>query len=231
MVPERSLWYGWVRFLVRNGFFRTMGGLESIGEENIPATGPLIIAPNHLSNLDPPLVGCAQNRRQLTFMAKEELFEVPVFGRLIRSLGAFPIRRGETDTRSIREAIARLGEGRALLVFPEGSRGDGRSLRALNRGVGVLARRTGAAVVPVGIAGTEIVLPRGRRRPTRAPMKVAFGKPFTYAEVAPRGNETHGWSAFSHALESRIVAACASLGLALESTPAPPPGAPRSDLP
>jgi 1-acyl-sn-glycerol-3-phosphate acyltransferase len=123
MAAERSAWYAFVLRLVRNGFFRLItGGLRSIGEENIPKTGGVIFAPNHISNLDPPAVACGTNKRQLAFMAKEELFK-GLFGKIIASVGAYPVKRGESDTESIRKTMALLDEGRAVLVFPEGTRG------------------------------------------------------------------------------------------------------------
>src|SRR5436190_18063312 len=161
MPAERSAWYAFVLRLVRNGFFRLVtGGLRSIGEENIPKTGAVIFAPNHVSNLDPPAIACGTNKRQLAFMAKEELFKGP-FGKLIASVGAFPVRRGEGDTEAIRKTIALLEEGRAVLVFPEGTRGDGKQLGPINRGVAMLAKRTNATVLPIGVVGTHVVAPKG----------------------------------------------------------------------
>src|SRR5436190_23431548 len=120
MAGGRSAWYAFILRLVRNGFFRlTTGGLRSVGEENIPKTGAVIFAPNHVSNLDPPAVACGTNKRQLAFMAKEELFK-GLFGKLIASVGAYPVKRGEGDTESIRRRIELLEQGRAVLVFPEG---------------------------------------------------------------------------------------------------------------
>src|ERR1044071_4868828 len=105
MASERSSWYAFVLRLVRNSFFRLIpGGLGSVGEENIPRAGAVIFAPNHLSNLDPPAVACGTNKRQLAFMAKEELFK-GLFGKIIASVGAYAVRRGESDTESIRRTI------------------------------------------------------------------------------------------------------------------------------
>src|SRR2546423_1620035 len=101
MAPEKSAWYAFVRWAVRTFYFGLVtGGMRSVGEENIPRTGGVIVAPNHTSNLDPPVTSCG-TKRPIAFMAKEELFK-GIFGKIIASLGAFPVRRGETDTESIR---------------------------------------------------------------------------------------------------------------------------------
>lgn len=218
MKPQRSAWYGFVRALVRNGFFKPLGGLKTVGEANIPTEGALIVAPNHVSHLDPPIVACAQNRRQLTFMAKEDLFRVKILGPVIRSLGAFPVRRGESDTESIRKAIGLLEEGRAVLVFPEGTRGDGVSIQPINRGVAMLAKRTGAQVMPVGIVGTHRVLPRGQARLKRSRMTVSFGKPFRYQDIAVHPTEKENREAFGIELQKRLVELCAAEGMALKTS-------------
>ena len=133
----------------------------------MPATGPVLLVSNHLSVLDPPLVGGAADR-QLSFLAKAELFEIPMFGRLIRALNARPVRREGADASALREALRTLAEGRALLVFPEGTRGTEGELRPAKAGAGMLAVLSGAAVVPVYITGSGRAWPRGRRLPRRA---------------------------------------------------------------
>jgi 1-acyl-sn-glycerol-3-phosphate acyltransferase len=215
MAAEHSAWYAFVLRLVRNGFFRLItGGLRSVGEENIPKTGGVIFAPNHVSNLDPPAVACGTNKRQLAFMAKEELFQGP-FGKLIASVGAFPVRRGETDTESVRKTIALLEEGRAVLVFPEGTRGDGKHLGPINRGVAMLAKRTNAAVLPIGVIGTHVVAPKGGKGLKRHRITIAYGEAFTYADAAKGANEKENRDLFAEELERRIKQLCAAHGLPL----------------
>lgn len=230
MAAERSTWYALVLRLVRNGFFRICtGGLQSYGEENIPKTGPVIFAPNHLSNLDPPAVACGTNKRQLAFMAKEELFK-GIFGKLIASVGAFKVRRGESDTESIRMALALLEQGRALLVFPEGTRGNGKQMGPFNRGVAMLAKRSGAAVVPIGVVGTHIVAPKGGKGLKRHLITVAYGKPFTYEEIAVKeAPERDNRERFAKELENRIIALCAAHGLELKSAESGSPQPLRPD--
>ncbi|AIE84287.1 lysophospholipid acyltransferase family protein [Fimbriimonas ginsengisoli] len=210
-----SAWYAFARWATKTFFYGSKGGLRSVGQENVPLTGPLIVAPNHVSNLDPPAVACGTKRRQLRFMAKEELFK-GFLGKLISSLGAFPVKRGEGDTESIRNAIAILESGEALLIFPEGTRGDGRTMLPVNRGVTMLAKRTNALVLPVGIIGTHIVSPKGAKGKSH-PMLVAYGEPFTYQQTATGANERENRELFAAELEKRILALCNANGLPLKS--------------
>jgi 1-acyl-sn-glycerol-3-phosphate acyltransferase len=159
---------------------RLLFRLEVVDPGLVPATGPVLIVSNHVSVLDPPLVG-GSSPRPLFFMAKEELFRIPLFGRLIRSLNARPVRRDGSDMRALKAALALLQEGRAILVFPEGTRGEeGRPPRAGKPGVGMLAVLSGAPVVPVYVSGSGNALPRGRALPRLAKVRVTFGPPLIF---------------------------------------------------
>jgi 1-acyl-sn-glycerol-3-phosphate acyltransferase len=203
----RRLWYGFVRWLVRVFFFKFSGGFRAVGLENVPRTGALIVAPNHASHLDPPATACAMPR-PIAFMAKKELFGHKLFGALIRSLDAFPVQRGEGDTEAIRKTLKLLQEGRAVLVFPEGTRGPGERLLPFNKGVGMIAKRSGAAVLPVGIVGTAAKWGRGSKKPKWGKVAVVFGRPFSYGDVAGRSSEAEAREAFVRELEKRILEAC-----------------------
>jgi len=172
---------------VRVFFFRLLGGYRVLHHERVPTSGPLILAPNHVSFADPPAVGCAC-KRPLRFMAQAELFRPPIFRSIIRALGSFPVRRGEADTAAIRKAIEILEAGGAVLVFPEGRRGDGKTLLPANKGVTLLASKSGAKIVPVGIAGTLKRLPKGAKLPKICKVTVCFGEPFTFQEL----EQVHG---------------------------------------
>jgi 1-acyl-sn-glycerol-3-phosphate acyltransferase len=158
---------------------RLMFRLEAVGTENIPAHGPVLMVANHSSLLDPPLVGGASDR-QLTYLAKAELFEIPLFGALIRALKARPIRREGADPGALRTAKRVLEEGGALLVFPEGTRGDEGVIRPAKAGAGLLAVSSGAPVVPVYVSGSGRAWPRGRRLPRPAKVTVTFGTPLRF---------------------------------------------------
>lgn len=143
------------------------------GKDNIPLSGPVIIASNHLSNWDPPLIGCAIHR-PLRFMAKEELFKIGALGWLITKLGAFPVRRGVADRTAIRMALNLLENGEVLGVFPEGTRSKTGELGTAEPGVAMLALKSGATVIPAAITGTNRVFSEGQLLPR---FKLRFGKP------------------------------------------------------
>jgi 1-acyl-sn-glycerol-3-phosphate acyltransferase len=159
---------------------RLLFRLRSRGAEHVPAEGPVLLVANHSSLLDPPLVGGASPRR-LSFLAKAELFRIPLFGGLIRRLGARPLRREGADSAALRAALRVLKDGGALLVFPEGTRGEEGLLRPAKPGAGMLAVLGGAPVVPVYISGSGRVWPRGRRLPRPGRVTVTFGPPFSIA--------------------------------------------------
>jgi 1-acyl-sn-glycerol-3-phosphate acyltransferase len=156
-------------------FFR----VEGCGAEHVPAEGPVLIVANHSSVLDPPLVG-GMCPRQLTFLAKAELFRIPGFGGLIRRLGARPLRREGADPSALRTAQRVLAEGKALLVFPEGTRGEEGALREAKPGAALLAVQSGATVVPAYVRGSGRAWPRGQRLPRPAKVVVTFGAPLRF---------------------------------------------------
>ncbi|HXL46595.1 MAG TPA: (d)CMP kinase [Candidatus Binatia bacterium] len=163
-------------------FMRLMFRLEAIGVENIPASGPVLLVANHSSVLDPPLIGGASHR-QLTYLAKAELFKIPLFGALIHGLNARPVRREGADPGALRTARRVLEEGGALLVFPEGTRGEEGVIRPAKPGAGLLAVSSGAAVVPVYVRGSGRAWPKGQRLPRPAKVTVTFGKPLRFDSV------------------------------------------------
>ena len=125
-----------------------------IGADNLPAEGGVILAANHVSYLDIPLLACSVPRR-VDFMGKMELFRNPLTGPLFRRLGGFPVRRGEVDRSALEEAVKRLREGRVVAIYPEGTRSRDGILRPGKAGIGMLVARSGARVVPAYIRGTD----------------------------------------------------------------------------
>lgn len=216
MNPAGSRWYWFVRNFVRRFVFGALGGMRVLHEDRVPAEGPIILAPNHVSTLDPPIVACA-SPRTLAFMAKEELFRPPVFGPLIRSLNAFPLKRGKGDIEAVKMALRLLEARYALLIFPEGTRGPGEVMLPFESGVYALARKTGAPVVPVGVCGTARVLPKGSKMPRRGRMTVAFGRPMLAADYGA-GEEAK--RAFLADLEAQIVELTTEGGDPIKAAPA-----------
>jgi CMP/dCMP kinase len=185
----RSRFYASMRVLAV-GIMRAMFGLEATGTEHVPARGPVLLVSNHSSLLDPPLVGGA-SPRQLTFLAKAELFRVPGFGRLIHALNARPVRREGADAAALRMALRVLEQGGALLVFPEGTRGAEGELREAKPGAALLAVLSGAPVVPVLVRGSGRAWPRGRRLPRPAKVRVAFGPPLRFPRPTGGDRKDH----------------------------------------
>jgi len=156
-------------------FFKVFYNLRAEGVENIPADGGVILCSNHISTLDPPLIGTPLNRR-IHFMAKAELFKIPLFKQLITVLGAFPVKRGSVSKETIRYAQKLLAEGGMLGIFPEGTRGGGGMGK---KGAASLALRAGATVIPVAIIGHYRLFRQ---------MKIVYGKPVDLSRFAGQSN-------------------------------------------
>jgi 1-acyl-sn-glycerol-3-phosphate acyltransferase len=168
---------------------RVLFRLEARGAEHVPKTGPVLLVANHSSNLDSPLIG-AVTPRPLSFLAKAELFRLPLLGSLIRRLNARPVRREGGDAGALRTALRILEGGGVLLMFPEGTRGSEGMLREPRPGAAMLAVRSGAAVVPVFIQGTGRALPRGARWPRPTKVIVTFGEPLVFPRKDAQGRKT-----------------------------------------
>ncbi|MFC4078112.1 lysophospholipid acyltransferase family protein [Salinithrix halophila] len=152
--------------------FRLFYKWEKQGVENVPAKGPVVICCNHINNLDPPLLG-ASLERQVHFMAKEELFKIPVIGSLVHSFGSFPVSRGSADKRALKKALELLGEGRVLGVFPEGTRSKTGQLGQAHTGAAFIALKGEAVLVPAAVLGSYRLFRR---------VRIIFGKPIDLSE-------------------------------------------------
>ena len=173
--PFGKIFFRAVRGSVRVFLFRWFR-LKVEGRERLRVEGAVIIAPTHRSNLDGPLIGSSSHRR-VRYLGKDSLFRPAAAGWAMRTLGSFPVRRGEADLDAMRVAKEMLESGECMLVFPEGTRQVGDAIAEVYDGTAWLASKAGAAVVPVGIAGTEVAMPAGSKFPARVPVAVVVGEP------------------------------------------------------
>jgi 1-acyl-sn-glycerol-3-phosphate acyltransferase len=158
-------------------------GVRHIGRENIPAEGAVLVVANHQSHFDPPLVGMGCVRR-LNYLARETLFNVGPLRWLIRSLDAIPIDRDGLGLGGIKESLKRLKRGEMVLIFPEGTRSRNGEVQRLRPGFTVLASRSGAAILPVGLDGPYQAWPRSQKLPGLGCIHIHYGKPISAEEVA-----------------------------------------------
>jgi 1-acyl-sn-glycerol-3-phosphate acyltransferase len=176
---DTPLWFWRGLRAVARFIFALILNVRIAGRENVPAEGACIVASNHLSWMDVPLVP-AYMRRKVVYMAKEELF----YGRLgwlVRFLGAVPVKRGEADRQSLRAADILLKAGKVFIIFPEGTRSRTYRMAKGHVGLGMIALRSGVPVIPVAIWGSEMSLKRFRPRIT-----ITYGEPMM---LAPKGGK------------------------------------------
>lgn len=171
-------------------YFKLFFKLEVIGHENIPKTGGVLLCTNHISNLDPPLVGSAMER-EVHFMAKGELFEKPILKSLLPKINAFPVRRGMSDKQALKSGLSLLREGKVLGLFPEGTRSKDKKLGKGLAGAGFFALRTDAQVIPAAIMGEYKRF---------KPLTVVYGEPIDMAPL--RENKISAQEATDKIMES-----------------------------
>jgi len=147
--------------------------LEVLGAHHIPPEGGLVLASNHVSYWDPVIVCCAfPKTRQVHFMAKAELFEIPLLGLFMKKVGAFPVRRGGADRSAIRTALQHLQSGQVVGIFPEGTRNKSEGMLEPHLGAAMLALRTGSPVLPAAVIGSRGFLGK---------VKIIFGPPLRFS--------------------------------------------------
>jgi len=174
-VSVNNMLYDFVR-IVLTAVFQCLFRCEVVGRENIPKQGGVIIAANHLSLWDPPLAA-AFVPRYVHFMAKEELFKIPIFGYIIRKLYSFPVRRGAVDRGAIRTAITLLNDGHCLGLFPEGTRSKTGMIKKAEPGLALIALKAGVPVIPTAVIGTNKIMTKGSLFPK---LEVRYGKPIQF---------------------------------------------------
>jgi len=177
-----TFWY-LLGYSLSKGLAKTFFNYRVLGAENMIEEGPCIIAANHCSNLDPPLVGVAC-KRAIHYLAKKSLLDWPVLGPIFPELNVIPVDQKNADRSALMGAIRVVRNGGAVLVFPEGSRSPDGKLQPAQPGIGMIAAKTGAPVVPVRIFGSYLVQPKGRRLPSLHSLTVVVSNPVSPSTVA-----------------------------------------------
>ena len=177
-------WFYYVARVIVRGLLKLLTRCQVKGKENIPSQGSLLIVANHLNLVDPPLLGVSLSRKVI-FMAKKELFRPKLIGYFVSGFGAFPVHRGQLDRQALRQAYQVLADGLALVMFPEGTRSRSGQLQPALPGPALIAMRSGAPILPVGITGTEKI--RGVTWLWHRPqITVNVGHPFYLPPISSR---------------------------------------------
>ena len=174
--PRPSLTYRLISYLLVFPVYRLLFRGRTAGNANVPMEGALVVVANHGSHLDPPLLGHALGR-PVAFMAKAELFRVPILGPIIRACGAYPVSRGASDREAIRTATDRLLEGWATGVFIDGSRQSNGRVNDPQAGAALLAARAGVPLLPVAIINSHRALGPGQKGARLVPIHIRIGTP------------------------------------------------------
>lgn len=181
--------FGYRIFYLIRPIFRGLLRINVKGVENIPKDGPCIIAANHRSHLDPPVINIISPRPVL-FLAKKELFEIPVLGWLIKKAGAVPVSRDGRDISTLKKALTLLRDDQCIGIFPEGSRAKPGEFRKPQPGIGFLIEKAKVPVIPILIEGTDKVFPVKSKLPKlfMYNIDVSVGKPINF----------HGIGSYEH---------------------------------
>ena len=159
--------------------FRSFGHVTVIGRKGVPRTGGMLLVANHTSYVDPPLLGYSMPR-SVCYMAKAELFDVPVLGPLLKRVKVFPVKRGVVDRQALQTAHKLLTSGEVVAMFIEGGRSADGMLQPPTIGAAMIALRAGVPILPAAIVNADSLLPRDRKWFCRANVKVVFGTPMSF---------------------------------------------------
>lgn len=164
---------------------RFLWRMQIEGTENVPKTGPFILAPNHRSNVDGPLTVILTSRR-MKYLAKSEMFSVEILGRLWKSMGAIAVNRGAPDRASLQACMKAMAEGRGLVLFPEGTRQSGDQIADVHEGAAYLALRGHTPIIPVGFGHTKDAHKKGKPYLSRAKLTCIVGDPLVFERTDPK---------------------------------------------
>jgi len=178
-------------------------GLKVYGKENLPNEGAFVLAPTHRSNLDIPIVAAVSSRR-LRYMGKNSLWKFRPAGHFFSALGGFPVTRGTADLEALKRCVEVLQRGEPLVLFPEGTRRSGPFVTDLFDGAAFVAVKTGVPIVPVGIAGTEEAMKKGKRTIRRGHCVMVIGAPIRETVFESRRATRDEMNAITESLRDRL---------------------------
>lgn len=189
-------------------FARLFFGYRILHRERLPETGGLILAANHQSYFDPPLVGVC-SRRAVHYLARKNLLEMPILGPLLPDMNVIPVDRDGNDMSALKTVIRKIKAGEGVVLFPEGTRSPDGQLQPGQPGIGLVIAKTLAPVVPMRIFGSHEAFPRGSKWPRRHPIRVVVGTPiqFTAEDVGAGDRESY------RRLSQRVMDAIGKLSL------------------
>ena len=222
--PPPSLTYRLISYLLVFPIYRLLFRGRTSGNRNVPRQGALVVVANHGSHLDPPLLGHALGR-PVAFMAKAELFRVPILGAIIRACGAYPVSRGASDREAIRTATNRLLEGWATGVFIDGTRQSNGRVNDPQAGAALLAARAGVPLLPVAIINSHRALGPGQAGARLLPIHIRIGTPIAPPASRRRADldvATAACQAQINALLDQGLINCRQLGQAVPAGELPP---------
>ncbi|MCX8496569.1 MAG: lysophospholipid acyltransferase family protein [Akkermansiaceae bacterium] len=203
--PSQMRWVYWLGWMSFGAAFRTLFGLRIIGSEHLISDGPVLVASNHQSFLDPPLIGNLY-KTEMVFLARKTLF-VGFFKWLYRQWNAIPVDQDRPDMASLKTIIRKLKEGHRVLVFPEGARTLDGTVGAAAPGIGLIAVKSGAVIQPVRISGAHEALPRGSGRIRLARITVHVGPPIRLTpEELQSSNNKDGYERITQQIMNAIKA-------------------------
>ncbi len=175
---------------VFRGVFHALGRVKVTGQENIPYGTPYVVAMNHVSIFDPPLVG-AFWPEQLEIIGAADVFDKPGQGQVLKLYGVIPVHRGDYDRALLTKIVRIIKSGFPLLIAPEGGRSHVPAMRRAKSGIAYMVEQTGVQVVPVGLVGTTEDFWQRAKRGERPQLEMRIGKPITLPEITVKGNERH----------------------------------------
>ena len=202
-IPRQSFVYGCVSYLLVFPVFRFLFKGKTLGITNLPKRGGVVVVSNHGSHLDPPILGHALGR-PVAFMAKSELFNVPILSFIITACGAYPVKRGAGDREAIRNASAQLNEGWATGVFLDGTRQENGRVNDPKPGAALLAARTGSPILPVAIVNSHRAFPKGSILPRFIPIHLRVGELIQPPKTKKREDLTSTTSEIQYSINAML---------------------------